>query len=353
MLPDSAHIRNQEVSNFNRRARRRSGAAVTSIYDQDDVRQCLSQLRPAAYGVWIDVAPGVRARLWNAGDMLGSGSVELETEADGDPLRLVFSGDIGPNGKLPHLDPEGPSGVDHAICESTYGDERRPPVTDAGRRLAPGEMVKRAFHLNAVLIIPSFAVERAQELLSDLAQLIAEGALPRIPIFVDSPMASRATDVFADHIDDLDGTVALARALHSTRVHFTKLVAASMALEQHEGFHLIIAASGRCEAGRISHHLKNWLWRREATVLFLGFQAAGTLGRILQGGAPTVRIQGEEFTVNAKIRSIDMYSGHADEPQPGAWLRARGPIAKGVLLVHGEEAALAGLAARLEGTGRR
>jgi metallo-beta-lactamase family protein len=166
---------------------------------------------------------------------------------------------------------------------------------------------------------------------------------------VDSPLASRATRIFARHARELEGGSGLLDGLRSRRVHFTETVEQSKALDRLHGFHIVIAASGMCEAGRIRHRLKNWIWREEATVLFVGYQAEGTLGRILQGGARTVRIQGEAFAVRARIRSIDLYSGHADGPELAAWLRKRLPIAYAAFLVHGEEPAMAGLAARLAG----
>lgn len=350
MLPDSAHIQEYEVRHLNRRNARRGGREVTPIYGARDVAKCLSLCRGAPLDVWTVILPGVRARFWNAGHLLGSASIELEVQTGADaPTRLVFSGDVGPNAKLLHADPEGPAGVDYVICESTYGDEKRGGATGDARRALLRDEVRASFHLAGALIIPSFAVERAQELISDLSQLMHEGDLPDLPIYVDSPMATRATEVFEKHIDELEGGAPLARALHGRRVNFTESVEASKALERVSGFHIIIAASGMCEAGRIRHHLKNWLWRREGTILIVGFQAAGTLGRILLQGAKKVRIQGEEISVHARIRSLDLYSGHADGPQLHAWVKARMPIAQDVFMVHGEEDAIEGLRARLSG----
>jgi metallo-beta-lactamase family protein len=354
MLPDSSHIQRSEVHYLNRRNIRRGGQEVQPIYGDADVRKCLSQCRATQLDIWVDVLPGMRARFWNAGHLLGSASIEVEVDiGEGAPMRLLFSGDIGPNAKLLHADPEGPSGLDYVICESTYGDEARGGAhggaTGPARRKLLCKEVRDAFHPGGVLIIPSFAVERAQELISDLSQLMQEAELPDIPIYVDSPMATRATEVFEKHIEDLEGGAPLARALRAHRVNFTESVEASKALEHVEGFHIIIAASGMCEAGRIRHHLKNWLWNRKGTVLIVGFQAGGTLGRILLNGAGKVRIQGEEISVRARIRSLDLYSGHADGPQLRAWVKARLPIAHDLFMVHGEDDAIAGLRARLDG----
>lgn len=351
MLPDSAHIQEIEVEQFNRRAAHRDRGSITPIYTSADAAACLDLFHAHPYDSWFAVLPGLKARLWNAGHLLGSASVEIElAQAEGEPLRLLFSADIGPDYKLMHPDPEGPSGVDYLICESTYGDRDRIDATAERRRQLLCDEVRAAMHPRGALLIPSFAVERAQELISDLGRLIAEGALPQVPIYVDSPLATKATWVFAKHHKELEEGAVLMQGLKSRHLHFTETREQSIALDRVEGFHIVIAASGMCDAGRIRHRLKNWLWRDEATVLFTGFQAVGTLGRLLQDGAKSVRIQGDEFAVRARIRSLDLYSGHADGTELRDWIKARLPIRHQVFLVHGEEPAIAGLAARLDGT---
>ena len=350
MLPDSAHIQEIEVEQINRRAARWNRGKIKPIYTSQDADACLKLFHPQPYDSWFKVLPGLRARFWNAGHLLGSASVEIEvTQADAVTMRILFSADIGPDYKLMHPDPEGPSGVDYLICEATYGDRDRIQATADHRRKLLGEEIRAAMHPNGALLIPSFAVERAQELISDLGRLIAEGALPSIPIFVDSPLATRATRVFAKHHRDLEEGAVLMKGLNSRHMHFTETREQSVALNSIRGFHIVIAASGMCEAGRIRHRLKNWLWREECTVLFTGFQAVGTLGRILKDGATSVRIQGEEFPVRARIRSLDLYSGHADGTELRDWIKARLPIQHDIFLIHGEEAAIEGLAARLKG----
>ena len=348
MLPDSAHIQEIEVEQLNRRNRRRSRReTVEPIYSGEDAQATLALFRPHAYGDWFQVLPGLRARFWNAGHLLGSASVELEIA---DPaIRLLFSGDIGPDYKLLHPDPEAPSGIDYLICESTYGDTDREDATPAHRRAQLRAEVKAATNPNGALLIPSFAVERAQELISDLCQLMAEGALPQIPVYLDSPLAAAATRVFARHARELEGGETLLQGLAAGNLQMTETVEQSKALDRVRGFHIVIAASGMCEAGRIRHRLKNWLWRDEATVLLVGYQATGTLGRILQDGAPSVRIQGEEFSVRARIRSIDLYSGHADGPELASWIGERLPLTHDLFLVHGEPEAIEGLVVRLSG----
>lgn len=352
MLPDSAHIQDLEVEQFNRRAAHRNRNRVEPIYDGADVQACLGLFRQHDLNDWFTVLPGLRARFWNAGHLLGSASVELEAAQDGGGplLRIMFSADIGPDSKLLQANPEGPSGVDYLICESTYGAVDRPDATDDARRTLLRDEIRAAMHPQGALLIPSFAVERAQELISDISRLIADGELPEIPVYVDSPLATRATQVVARHHRELEGGAVLLQGLRARNLHFTETREQSMALDRIREFHIVIAASGMCEAGRIRHRLKTWIWRDEATVLFTGYQAEGTLGRILQNGARSVRIQGEEFAVRARIRSIDLYSGHADGPELADWIKARLPLTHDLFLVHGEPDAIEGLAARLDAT---
>ncbi|GAB4267241.1 MAG: MBL fold metallo-hydrolase [Pararhodobacter sp.] len=350
MLPDSAHIQALEVQHLNRRRARWHGDEVTPIYSDDDVRRTMDRMRGHDYGDWITVLPGVEARFWNAGHMLGSATIELSVMVPGHktPLRLCFSGDVGPAFKLLHPEPEGPTDLDYLICESTYGGTDRDTMSDDARRAVLCREVKAAIRDDGALLIPSFAVERAQELIADLTHLMADGDLPRIPIFVDSPLAARATEVFDRNAGTLEGGKAFRRALRAEQLHFTHSVEDSKALDSVTGFHIVIAASGMCEAGRIRHRLKRWIWSDAATVLLAGYQARGTLGRILLDGARSVRIQGEAFDVRARIRSIDLYSGHADGPELEAWIAARGPLRGALFLTHGEEEPMQALATRLQ-----
>ncbi len=342
MLPDSGHIQELEVEQLNRRNVRRGRPEVTPIYTAEDAVACLTQFRSVRYDTWQNVAPGFRARYWNAGHLLGSSSIEIEATPDSgqEPIRLLFSGDIGPEHKLLQFDPEGPQGCDYLVMESTYGDTDRTDTTPEHRRMMLRDEVKAAIRPNGVLLIPSFAVERTQELMVDLVGLMVVGEIPSAPIFIDSPLATKASEIFRRHAHELENGKELVDALESHMVRFTESVEQSKAIDRIHSFHIIIAASGMCEAGRIRHHLKAWLWRDEATVLLVGFQAQGTLGRILQEGASRVRIHGEEVRVRARIRTLDIYSGHADEPELKAWLQKRLPVQRGLFLVHGEELAM-------------
>ncbi|HOV03873.1 MAG TPA: MBL fold metallo-hydrolase [Kaistiaceae bacterium] len=348
MLPDSGHIQEFEVELLNRRNRQRGRDEVVPIYTAADAIAALNQFRLMDYDTWFEPVPGIRARFWNAGHILGSASVEMEiAENDGTPLRLLFSGDIGPDDKLLHPDPDAPAGFDYVVCESTYGDTDRPITDAAGRREHLAAEIRDAYNAEGALLIPAFAVERTQELILDIVELMQTGAIPEASIFVDSPLAIRATRVFAANAAHLEDGHDFMKALHSKHLRFAETVEESKAIAGVDGFKIILSASGMCEAGRIRHHLKRWLYRHDATVLMVGYQAEGTLGRLLLQGERTVRIQGEEIKVAARIREIDDYSGHADGRELAEWIAARQPIARGVFLVHGEENAQLALERRL------
>ncbi|WP_198371749.1 MBL fold metallo-hydrolase RNA specificity domain-containing protein [Roseomonas rosulenta] len=348
MLPDSGHVQEMEVEMLNRRNRRRGRGEVEPIYTANDAVAALRAFRTVAMDRWVEPLPGVRARWWNAGHMLGSASVELEiTEADEAPVRVLVSGDLGPDCTAFHRDPEGPEALHHVFLESTYGDEDKPCVDHEERRERLAGLVQDAVHPAGVLLIPAFAVERTQEICWDLVTLMQAGRIPQAPIFVDSPLAIRATEVFLEHAAELENGRSVKRALRSPLLHFTESGEQSRHIAEMEGFHIVIAGSGMCDAGRIRHHLKRWLWSPEATVLLTGYQAEGTLGRLLQDGRREVRIQGETIRVAATVREIRDYSGHADAPELAAWLKARGPVGGGVFLVHGEPPAMEALSGRL------
>lgn len=337
MLPDSGYIQETEVRQKNERNRKRGLPEIEPIYTLEDAQASLHRFEPVDYKSWVTAAKGIRARWWNAGHLLGSASIEVEIERGQAPLRLLFSGDIGPDNKMLQIDPEAPQGFDYVVCESTYGGKDRFERDEAKRREALGQILRDAAAKQGALLIPSFAVERTQEIVADLVWLMQNGKAPQALIFIDSPLAGRATIIFKRHIDELQNGDLLLRALNSPFVKTTESVDDSKALARFSGFRVIIAASGMCEAGRIRHHLKNHLWQQSTTVMLAGFQAEGSLGRILESGEKRVRIMGEEIEVRAAIRKFEDYSGHADGPELVQWLKERLPIAKGVFLTHGEE----------------
>lgn len=340
LLPDAGAIQEMEVEALNARNLRHGKAPVTPMFTKSDAVACLDQFAPVDFGSWIDVAPQMRARWWNAGHILGAASIEVEVKENGQTQTLLFSGDIGPGDRRFEADPEGPTSVDHVVLEATYGDRKRPSVDEAARKQALAEEVMRAHAAGGPLLIPAFAVERTQELIVDLLELMEANAAPPAAIFLDSPLAVRASEVFLRQGEGF-------QSLRESRwLKFTERVEESRAIERVSGWHIIIAASGMCDAGRVRHHLKRLLWRPDATVLLTGYQAAGTLGRFLQEGRRVVRIQGDDIKVSARIRTIDVYSGHADAAGLVTWVKERAPKAS-VLLNHGEPDSLQELESRL------
>jgi metallo-beta-lactamase family protein len=345
-LPDSGYVQEMEVEALNRRNARRGRPPIEPIYTQADAEASLKHLRPCSYDEWIECGRGIRARYWNAGHILGSASIEVEIP-DGasrqPPLRILFSGDIGPRHKSFHPDPTGPTACDYLIMESTYGNRDRIECDAAQRRAQLRDEVTAALGRGGNLLIPAFAVERTQELLLDLGILIADGDLPKMPVFLDSPLAIKATQVFLAHARTLEDLGDIGNPFSAPNLHLMQTAEQSKSINRINGGAIIIAGSGMCDAGRIRHHLKQNLWRHDATVLFVGYQAPGTLGNLLQSGATSVRIQGEEISVHATLRSIETYSGHADRGGLIEWVQARLPVNRAIFLTHGEPEALAGM----------
>lgn len=341
MLPDAARIEEQETERRNRRADRADKPPTEPLYRLSDVERLMTLVQPVDLEEEFVPLPGVRSRFWNPGHILGAGSVELSI----DGVRLLFSGDLGPEHKSFHLDPTGPRDLDHVFCEATYGDRSREPISIDERRTMLKAEVERALAKGGNLVIPVFALERTQELLVDLATLMDDGQLGRTPVFIDSPLASRATAVFERHLEKLEDVGNPAIFRHPS-FHYVENVEASMRLKAMSGA-IILAASGMCEGGRIRFHLLDNLPRSDSTVLFVGYQAQGTLGRTILDGARRVRISGRDAVVRAEIRRIDSYSAHADRDELKRWLDDRRPVNGSVFLVHGEPPALQALGAEL------
>ncbi len=334
MLADAGRIQEADVARRNRRRDRAGEEEFQPLYTEADALAAWDQCEAVALEEWFEPAPGFRARLWNAGHILGSASAELEAGG----ARVLVSGDLGPDNKAFHADPESPSGFDFVLCESTYGDRAREPITIEQRRKLLHAEIRGALTRGGNLVIPTFALERTQELLLDIAELVRTGALPDVPVFIDSPLAHNATHVFARHAAELED-VHPDCTFKCPNFHFTESVQESIRLNSVSGA-IILAASGMCEAGRIRHHLVHNLFRRDSTVLFVGYQAQGTLGRVILEGAERVRISGQDITVRAAIRRIDSYSAHADQGELLDWIAERAPIRGSLFLVHGEQDAL-------------
>ncbi|HTO80841.1 MAG TPA: MBL fold metallo-hydrolase [Methylomirabilota bacterium] len=350
LLPDAGAIQESDVDRLNRRNARRAEPRVTPIYTRVDAEASLALLAVQPYESWFAPLKGVRARLRNAGHILGSAFVELEIEAEPRPIRLTFSGDIGPQEKALQPDPSEPAACDILVLESTYGDRARPRLGEAQRRALLGRELTEGLKAGGNVLVPVFAVERTQEILEDIARLKHDHQLAPAPVFLDSPLAGRATEVFFRHRRSLDNTRD-GFPLSSADFRLIETVEQSKAIARIHGGAIILAGSGMCEAGRMKHHLKDHLWRPDSTVLFVGYQAPGTLGALIREGAPRVRIHGEEVNVKARIRAIDAYSGHADRDELVQWARPLLPELGSALLVHGEPGSVKGLGESLAAAG--
>jgi metallo-beta-lactamase family protein len=338
MLPDSGFIQESEAKFQNERNRKRGLPEVPPIYTLEDAERALERFSGLEYKAWIEPAKGIRARWWNAGHLLGSASIEVEVAQQGKPpIRILFSGDIGPDHKMLEADPEAPTNYDVVICESTYGGKDRFERSEDKRRELMAQELNAAAAKRGALLIPSFAVERTQEVVTDIVTLMDRGLVPKANIFIDSPLANKASAIFKKHASSLQNGDQLFKAFASPLVRTTETVEDSKAINRLSGFFIVVAASGMCDAGRIRHHLKNNLWKASTTVLLVGFQAAGSLGQVLESGAEMVKIQGEDIQVKAAIRQFEDYSGHADGPELVQWLKERLPVARNVFLTHGEE----------------
>ena len=352
MLMDSAHIQEKDADFLARRHK----SHAEPLYDSRDAAMVLEKTVSVPYNHTFPVVPGVEATFVDAGHILGSASVILDCTENGTTRRLVFSADIGRKGLAIIRDPVPPTGADVLIMESTYGDRDHTSVD--GARATLGEVVRRTAARGGRLLIPAFAVGRTQELLYDLHALARAGQVPRIPVFVDSPLAIDATSVFELHPDCFDNAEDLVRRVQQLfrfdLVRYTRDVSESKALNSLHGPMIVIAASGMAESGRILHHLAHGASDPRNTILIVGFQAEGTLGRRIVERQPILKVFGEEIPLRAEVTVLNGYSAHADRTELLEWFDAvhkTSPGLKAVHLVHGEPAAQDALAARLQGRG--
>lgn len=341
MLPDSAHIQETEVERKNRKLSRAGKMIIEPIYSVEDAMNCLSQIRPVNYDEIIKPADGIELRLRDAGHILGSSIVELWLNEDGKKVKIVFSGDLGQEDQPFIKDPTFIESADYVIMESTYGDRFHKDVLNRLEKLKT--VIDETMKKGGNLIIPAFAVERTQDLLYDLNELYVRGDLDKnIAVYIDSPLAVAATEIFKNnsHLFDDETMKFINNGTHPLKLpslKYSQTQEESMQLNTVPGRTIIISASGMCEAGRIKHHLKHNLWRPESTVLFVGYQAEGTLGRKILDGEKLVTIHGEQVMVKADIRQIEAYSSHADQAGLMNWLKQYDGTPQKVFLVHGEE----------------
>jgi metallo-beta-lactamase family protein len=350
VLEDSAKIQVEDAAfkkKRHARERRTGPHPEVPLYTPEDVEATLPLLAPADYGADIPLGAGLTARFRDAGHILGSGSVLVRFGRGRDRRGLLFSGDVGRWDKPLLNDPEPAAEADWIVVESTYGDRVHDRGVRIGDRLAT--VITETRRRGGNIVVPSFALERAQELLWYLAELLAEDRIQHLMVFVDSPMAVAVTDIFERHPEVLDPPMRALLARRASPFRFPGLkmirtVDESKAINHISGTVMIIAGSGMCTGGRIKHHLDANLGRPESTVLFVGYQAVGTLGRQIQDGSPEVRLFGKMRPVRARIESIPGFSAHADRDELTRWFSGVRRPPRRVFVTHGEPEAAAAFA---------
>ena len=359
MLADSAHIQESDAEWKNRKAERSGAPKVEPIYTLEDAARVREFLTPCEYGERIDLFEGVTAEFTDAGHLLGSAIITVDATENGETRRLVFSGDLG-NIQQPIIrDPSPIAGADYVVMESTYGDRNHAEIWSYTDELA--EIIDKTIGRGGNVVIPSFAVGRTQELLYFIREIKDAGLVksnPDFPVYIDSPLAKKATTIFVGDLRgylDEDALELVQDGTHMfnfTNLRMTETSEESKALNMDTTPKVIISASGMCDAGRIRHHLKHNLWRSESSIVFVGFQGEGTLGRTLLEGASKVKLFGEEIAVNAEIVNFKGLSSHADRDHLMAWIEGfKAPKPQHVFVVHGDREVAPFFAQTVEGMG--
>ncbi|MDD4363279.1 MAG: MBL fold metallo-hydrolase [Atribacterota bacterium] len=349
MLPDSGHIQEMETEWDNRKRSRAGKSLREPLYTVDEALESLKYFSPVLYNQRIVIDDSLTIRFQDAGHILGSSIVELWIKEGSETIKLVFSGDLGRKNKPIIRDPAIIEEADYLILESTYGHRVHPSLDNEASQLIPIMIETREKGGNVV--IPSFAVQRAQDIIYELNQYydqiiaVKDKSYLDIPVYIDSPLTISATEIFRRNPDCFDAdTLELIKQgynpLDFKNLHFTKTAQESKELNASRESKVIISASGMCTAGRIKHHLKHNLWREESSIVFVGYQAEGTLGRRIKDGAKQVKIFGEEIKINAQIHVLEGFSGHADQGELIQWVKNFKKKPQKIFLVHGEGEAL-------------
>lgn len=352
MLPDSGYIQEMEVERKNRKAMRSGAPLLEPIYTSVDGQEAMKYFTKISYGKEFRPVDSVRVIYKNAGHILGSGMAEVYVEEEGVEKKLLFSGDLGRIGRPIIQDPEYIKDADVLIIESTYGDRRHGEIEDLNGQLR--DVINRTFARGGNVVIPAFAVDRAQDLLLTLNELCEKGEINPKGIYLDSPLAIAATEIFSRYPQYYDMEIKAfskkngGNPFVTDRLVQTRTAQESQALNEIKTGAIIISASGMADAGRIKHHLKHNLWRKESTVIFVGYLAEGTLGRRIVDGAQVVTIHGEQVTVNAEIVNLDALSAHADYVEILEWLEHFETYPDQVFIVHGEEKSALALKEKIE-----
>lgn len=350
MLLDSAHIQEMDAQWQTRKNKRQSRAEILPLYTTEDAEESLKLLSPVKRDQIISVETGIKARLRNAGHILGSSILELWVEENNESTKIVFSGDLGKKDQLIVRDPHEIFDADYLFIESTYGNRLHRTFDDSKEELL--EAIHYSVSEGEKIIIPAFAVERTQEILYILGEFHRNGSLPDIPVYLDSPLAIKATGVFRKNKKYYDEeAMAIADKgydpFNMPNLRFTESTKDSIAINERAGSAIVIAGSGMCTAGRIKHHLKHNLWRRGASIIMVGFQAKGTTGRRIVDGAKQVKIFRENVTVRAKVFTIGGFSAHADQNDLLEWV-SHFESKPRVFIIHGEATASEVLATKIQ-----
>lgn len=338
MLYDSAHIQESDAEWLTRKAIRADKPPVIPLYTIEDVRNVMPLIDVKKYNEIFHIGEGIKCRFLDAGHILGSATLELWFQDSPKEKKIVFSGDIGKKGNPIIRDPLNPEDADFIVVESTYGNRFHKSLKESIDELV--DAIKTTFKKGGNVYIPSFAVGRTQDLLYIMNNLVREKRLYNIDVYLDSPLAQEATKIYLSHPECFDEE---AKKLFTTKeysdsikLHFVQSAKESMLLNKIKSGIIVIAGSGMCEGGRIRHHLKHNLWRSECSIIFVGFQGKGTLGRKIIDGAKIVHILGEEIAVKASIYTINGFSAHADQAELIEWLSLFKNSPE-VFIVHGEE----------------
>jgi len=357
MLRDSARLQESDAAFFNKiHAREGSAERIEALYGEEDAEACLALLTPQPYMAWTALNDQVRFRFHNAGHVLGSAMIEVEAQTAAGPRVVFFTGDLGRRKSLLMDPPDVPKAVDYLLIESTYGDRNHDPVDRVESLITT--VVERAIKEQGKILIPSFALERTQEIIFVLEKMIRRGQIPMIPVYVDSPMAINITEIFSRHLDGFsfspefkDYVAKEGDPFDFKAIRYVRTSQESQTLNDKQGPMIILSASGMCEGGRILHHLRNNLDKDTTTILMVGYQAQGTLGRRLQDGAKKVRVFGMEHSVWARVETMHTFSAHADQSDLMWFMKSLEPAPRKIFLVHGDPSDRAALKEHLKATG--
>lgn len=339
ILPDSAHIQEMEVERKNRKLKRAGQPLISPIYTVEDAENCIKLFHGVCYDETFTISPEITIRFQDAGHILGSSLIEIWIQEGEQETKIVFSGDIGNYNRPLMKDPSIVEIADYLFLESTYGNRIRQENQNVKEEFR--DIIVRTIGRGGNIVIPAFAVERTQDLIYTLSLLVRQKEIPSVPIIIDSPLAIRTTEIFCKHLSEMNSDTKnlLKQGYNPFEIpglRYARTVDESRALNTINGA-IIISASGMADAGRIKHHLKHNLWRPESSVVFVGYQAVGTLGRRLVDGEKTVRIHGEEIMVKAEICNLQGFSGHMDQKDLLKWVE-RFRVGPGcIFLVHGDD----------------